>query len=205
MAATPDRSWNSLRRATGWLLLAPVLACAQQVPQPNREEAAPEVATTVGDILGDALTCRTASAALPGLLSRLRNERPAEFMQTDRQYSQPIMDLYRLQTPIQAWGNEGDTIAITQDRVMLAVPGSMEEVSKRVDRELEASRNSPLPVVLDDTHVLVVYPAEQPGLEGFTLLGCEYRIDGLALLDNPADAWRKAPAPAGTPSTPSRP
>ncbi len=205
MAATPDRNWNSLRRAGGWLLLAPALAFAQQVSQPNREEAAPEAATTIGDVLGDALTCRTAGAALPGLLSRLRNERPNEFIQTDRQYSQPIMDLYRLQMPVQAWGNEGDTIAITQNRVMLAVHGSMEEVSKQVDRELEASRNSPLPVVLDDTHVLVVYPADQPGLEGFTLLGCEYRIEGLALLDNPADAWRKAPAPAGAPSVPSRP
>ncbi|HZV38703.1 MAG TPA: hypothetical protein VFF96_08145 [Pseudoxanthomonas sp.] len=205
MAATPDRNWSSLRRVAGWLLLAPALAFARQADQANRGEVAPEAASPVGDILGDALTCRTETAALPTLLARLRDERPDEFVQTDRQYSLPMMDLYRLQAPIQTWGNAGDTIAVTQNRVMLAVHGSMEEVSKRIDRELEASRNSPLPVVLDDTHALVVYPADQPGLEGFTLLGCEYRIDGLALLDNPADAWRKAPTPAGASSVPSRP
>lgn len=202
MAATPDRSWSNRRRVAGWLLLAPALAFAQQVNQANREDVAPEAVAPVGDILGDALTCRTATAALPGLLSRLRNERPDEFLQTDRQYSQPMMDLYRLQMPVQAWGNASDTVAIAQNRVMLAVRGDMDEVSKRVDLELEASRNSPLPVVLDDAHALVVYPAELPGLEGFTLLGCEYRIEGLALLDNPADAWRKAPAPVGAPSVP---
>lgn len=205
MATTPDRSWSSRRRVAGWLLLAPAMAFAQQANQAGREAIAPEAASPIGDILGDALTCRTATAALPGLLSRLRNERPDEFVQADRQYSQPMMDLYRLQAPVQAWGNDGETVAITQNRVMLAVRGGMEEVSKRVDHELEASRNSPLPVVLDDTHALVVYPADLPGLEGFTLLGCEYRIDGLALLDNPADAWRKAPAPAGAPPAPSLP
>lgn len=198
MAATPDRNWNNRYRVAGWLLLAPALAFAQQA---SREETAPEIASPAGDTLGDALSCRSATAALPTLLTRLRHERPDEFMQTDRQYSQPIMDLYRLQMPIQAWGNEGDTIAITQNRVMLAVHVGMEEVSERIDRELEASRDSPLPTVLDDAHALVVYAADQPGLEGFTLLGCEYRIDELMLLDNPADAWRRAPAPAGTPST----
>lgn len=205
MAPTPDRNWNSRRRIASWLLLMPALASAQQADPANRAAAAPEAASPVGDVLGDALACRTAAAALSTLLPRLRNERPDEFVQTDRQYSQPIMDLYRLQTPVQAWGNTGDAIAITQNRVMLAVNASMEEVSKRIDRELETSRNSPLPAVLDDAHALVVYPADQPGLEGFTLLGCEYRIDGLALLDNPADAWRKAPTPAGASSVPSRP
>ena len=43
---------------------------------------------------------------------------------------------------------------------------------------------------------LVVYPAELPGLEGMVLLGCKYRIEGLTLLDDPAEAWRRrAPAP----------
>ena len=193
MARTPDRSWSSRCRIAGWLLLAPVLASAQQAPYDSAET---DFVLPPGDVLGDALTCRSDSARLWSLLPRLRRERPDEFAQTDRQYSQPTMDLYRLQVPVQAWGNVGDAVAITQNRMMLAVRGSMEEVSARIDRELEASRESPLPGVLDDAHALVVYPAELPGLEGMVLLGCEYRIEGLALLDDPAEAWRRrAPAP----------
>ncbi len=193
MAPTPDRNWNS-HRVAGWLLLAPALALARQAHQ----EAAPgpEIAPPPGDTLGDALTCHSDGTALPDLLSRLRRERPDEFVQTDRQYSQPVMDLYRLQSPVQAWGNAGDAVAITANRVMLVVGGRIEDVSKRIDHELETSRDAPLPGVLDAAHALVVYPADLPGLEGTVLLGCEYRLEGLSLLDDPADAWRKTPAPA---------
>ncbi len=48
----------------------------------------------------------------------------------------------------------------------------------------------PLGGVLDEAHVLVVMEAGQPGLEGMVLLGCEYRIEGLSLLEGPAAAWR---------------
>lgn len=205
MARTPDRNWSNRCRIAGWLLLAPVLASAQQVPygDPGTDDALPP-----GDALGDALACRSDGAGLRDLLPRLRRERPDEFVQTDRQYSQPMMDLYRLQAPVRAWGNSGDAIAVTRNRVMLGVRGSMEGISRRIDLELEASRDSPLPGVLDDAHVLVVYPADLPGLDGIVLLGCEYRIEGLSLLDDPADAWRRrAPSPPNStsPEAPGKP
>ena len=204
MARTPVPSWNRPRQLAAWLLLAPVLASAQQARdvQPAAQAPAPGPS---GDILGDALTCRSDGAGLPNLLPSLRRERPEEFRQTDRQYAQPVMDLYRLQDPVQAWGNSGDAVAITQDRVMLAVRGSMEEVSQRIDQALEDSRAAPLPGVLDDAHALVVYPADLPGLDDMVLLGCEYRIEGLALLDDPADAWRKPSLPSGLADAPAKP
>ena len=203
MARTPDRSWSNRCPIAGWLLLAPMLAFAQQAPYDGAET---DLVPPPGDTLGDALTCRSDSARLWSLLPRLRRERPDEFAQAYRQYSQPMMDLYQLQPPVQAWGNIGDAVAITQNRMMLAVRGSMEEISARIDRELEASRESPLPGVLDNAHALVVYPAELPGLEGMVLLGCEYRIEGLSLLDDPTDAWRRyAPSPSTDASRPAVP
>ncbi|MFT3762541.1 MAG: hypothetical protein QM761_08015 [Pseudoxanthomonas sp.] len=144
------------------------------------------------DLLAAALDCRLDDAQLPELLPRLRRERPRDFVQVERQYSAPDMDLYRLSDPASAWGSEGLAIVISANRVMLAVPGQDAEVAGRVDAFLG---ESPLPGVLDDRHALVVYPAQRPGLEGMTLVGCEYRIDNLSLLDDPADAWRKQPAP----------
>jgi hypothetical protein len=103
------------------------------------------------------------------------------------------MDLYQLAEPAHAWGNEGDAIAITANRVMLAVHASADEVSQRVDDYLEQSDNSPVTGLLDTQHGLVIYSTHLPGLENMTLIGCEYRIDNLSLLDDPADAWRKQP------------
>ena len=203
MARTPDRSWSNRCPIAGWLLLAPMLAFAQQAPYDGAET---DLVPPPGDTLGDALTCRSDSARLWSLLPRLRRERPDEFAQAYRQYSQPMMDLYQLQAPVQAWGNIGDAVTITPNRMMLAVRGSMEEISARIDRELEASRESPLPGVLDNAHALVVYPAELPGLEGMVLLGCEYRIEGLSLLDDPTGAWRRyAPSPSTDASRPAVP
>ena len=202
---TPVPSWNRPRCLAGGLLLVLAPVFAQQQPGDVRPAAQEPAAGPSGDTLGDALSCRSEGAGLPNLLPRLRRERPAEFRQTDRQYMQPMMDLYRLQDPVQAWGNIGDAVAITQDRVMLAVRGNMEEVSQRIDQALEDSRAAPLPGVLDGAHALVVYPADLPGLENMVLLGCEYRIEGLALLDDPADAWRKPRLPAGLADAPPGP
>ena len=206
MAPTPDRNWSDWRCRAGGLLLAslPLLASAQQQARDGDDA---DAVLPPGDTLGDALTCRADTTRLSNLLPRLRHERPDEFVQTDRQYSQPVMDLYRLQLPVQAWGNVGDAVAISANRVMLAVRGGMEEVSARIDRELEASLESPLPGVLDATHALVVYPADLPGLEGVVLLGCEYRIEGLSLLDDPVEAWRKPASldPATQSTTPPEP
>lgn len=147
------------------------------------------------DALADALTCRISSERLPGLMEEFREERANAFAQTYRQYSTPIMDLYQLDAPVQAWGNGSDAIVIAEQRVMMAVRGSLEDITKQLEQSLADSSESPLSGALDDQHALVIFKADQRGLEGMVLLGCEYRIPGLSLLDDPRDAWRKPPVP----------
>ena len=149
------------------------------------------------DTLLDALACRTPIADLPGLLQRLRRERPTEFVQTERQYSAPMMDLYRLEAPVRAWGHRSDAVVITDNRVLLLVDSPIEEATAQLERALEDSKDAPLSAALDDGHALVVYPGEHPGLQGRTLVGCEYRMPSLSLLADPDDAWRM-PTPVPT-------
>lgn len=182
-----------------WAVLAALLSAQAQPAgaQTLHTEAADAAARALadGDLLADALDCRVEESQLPGLLAHLREQRPRDFVQTERQYSAPDMDLYRLAEPVRAWGNEGDAIVVAENRVLLAVNVSADEASWRVDRYLEQSGDSPMTGLLDARHGLVVYPAELPGLEDMTLVGCEYRIDGLSLLDDPADDWRRQPLP----------
>lgn len=162
------------------------------------------------DALVDALTCRIGNDRYPRLMQEIRGERQDDFRQVYRQYSTPMMDVYYLEDPVQAWGSESDTIVIGPNRVMVAVEGSLDAVTAQLEHSLEQSSQSPLSGALDDKHALVIFEAEQPGLEGMVLLGCEYRIPGISLLDDPADAWRKMPMmdqpsppqPGITPSTP---
>jgi hypothetical protein len=114
-----------------------------------------------------------------------------------------MMDVYRLEDPVQAWGNESDTIVIGSNRVMVAVKGSLDTVTAQLEHSLEQSSQSPLSGALDDKHALVIFKAEQPGLEDMVLLGCEYRIPDISLLDDPADAWKKKPE--GNQPLPSQP
>ncbi len=160
---------------------------AQVIAPPSPAPPSPVQAT---DTLVDALTCRTSAGDIAGLLSRLRRERPAEFVQTERQYGTPKMDLYRLDGPVDAWGNEGDAIVVTDNRVLLLVDAPIDTASARLEQSLEDSRDTPLSGALDDLHALVVYAGEQPGMQERTLIGCEYRMPGLSLLANPDDAWR---------------
>ncbi len=150
----------------------------------------------------DALTCRTAAADIAGLLPRLRRERPAEFVQTERQYSAPMMDLYRLDEPVHAWGHRSDAVVVAANRVLIAVEGPLEHAAMQLEQALEQSRDMPLSSAFDEQHALVVYAAEQPGLEDRVLIGCEYRIADLSLLDDPLDSWRKVPSPASVPQPP---
>ena len=113
-----------------------------------------------------------------------------------------MMDVYRLQDPIQAWGNESDTIVVGPNRVMVAVKDSLYAVTAQLEHSLEQSSQSPLSAALDDKHALVIFEAREPGLEGMVLLGCEYRIPDISLLDDPADAWRKQSADPGPPPMP---
>lgn len=189
-----NTSWN--KPALGVALYAfAILSPAQDgklaVP------ATPPVASTTAagaDALVDALTCRIGDDRYPGLMQEIRNERQEDFRQTYRQYNTPMMDAYRLEDPVQAWGNVSDTIVIGPNRVMLAVQGSLDGVTAQLEHSLEQSSQSPLSGALDDKHGLVIFEAEQPGLEGMVLLGCEYRIPDISLLDDPADAWRKKQA-----------
>ena len=181
-------NWNRLLLAVAVLGSGPALAQAQLPDAP-----AP-LAATLPDTLADALACRIDAPRLAQLLRVLRSERPGEFTQAYRQYRAPDQDLYQLDAPVQAWGNESTAVVIAENRVMLAVTGSQEEVTGRLEQALQQSSQSPLSVVLDDQHALVIFSATQPGLEGTTLLGCEYRMPGISLLDNPEDAWRKSPA-----------
>ena len=151
------------------------------------------------DTLSDALACRIDGIQLPHLMQALRSERASEFTQAYRQYSAPDLDVYQLDAPAQAWGNASTAVVIAENRVMLAVTGSLEEVTQRFEQALQQSSQTPLSVALDDQHALVIFSATQPGLEGTVLLGCEYRMPGVSLLENPEDAWRKAPTKPATP------
>lgn len=177
----------SIALASLWLAgAAPVSAQSDtDAPPPS-----PAVTATPSDTLLDALTCRTARGDLITLLQRLRRERPTEFTQTERQYSAPMMDLYRLAEPVLAWGHHSDAVVITDNRVLLLVDDSIEQAAAQLERALEDSRDAPLSGALDDFHALVVYPGEHAGLRQRTLIGCEYRMPGVSLLADPADAWR---------------
>ena len=164
--------------------------------------AAPSSISVGADALADALTCRISYERYPGLMQEIRDEREDDFRQAYRQHSKPKLDVYRLEEPISAWGNESDVIVIAPNRVMMAVPGSLDAVTAQLEHALEQSSESPLSGALDDQHALVIFNAESPGLEGMVLLGCEYRIPDISLLENPDDAWRKppaVPAPLATP------
>lgn len=196
-------SWNKTA-----LLLAcalPLVAWAQQrTPAPTAPAAGTSAIVPVAmpqpvasDTLIDALTCRSNLIELPGLLGTLRRQRPNDFVQTDRQYSAPAMDLYRLEDPVHAWGQSSDAIVITDNRVLMVVPGPVETATQRLEESLAATASAPLPVALDDQHALVIYEEERPGLQDRVLIGCEYRLPALSLLDDPVDVWRRpAPLPA---------
>ncbi len=206
-----SRSWNSLACCAA--LYACVLSANAQAPatpvaskpasSATAKPAAPTTEIEDIDLLVDALTCRVPDARYAALMQQLRRERPEDFAQTYRQYSNPPMDLYRLQNPISAWGNTGDTILISANRVTMAVVGGLDEVTNKLESALEKSSDSPLSAALDDQHALVIFEASQPGLEGSVLVGCEYRMEGVSLLDDPDDAWRRQPVPpAPKPRTP---
>ena len=162
----------------------------------------PPVASAGADALADALTCRIGYERYPGLMQEIRDEREEDFRQAYRQYSEPMLDVYRLEQPITAWGNESDVILIAPNRVMMAVAGSLDAVTAQLEHALEQSSESPLSGALDDQHALVIFNADAPGLEGMVLLGCEYRIPDISLLENPEDAWRKPPAVPVPPAKP---
>ncbi len=88
-----------------------------------------------------------------------------------------------------AWGHVSDSVLVSDNRVMIALEGAMDAVSATLESALQSSA-WPLGGVLDEAHALVVMDAGQPGLEGMVLLGCEYRIEGLSPLANPAGTWR---------------
>ena len=191
-----SRSWNK----AALLVLAALYSGAAFAQASVNGPSTPAPTATAGiDSLSDALACRIDEARFPQLMRALRSERPGEFAQTYRQYSAPDLDLYQLDAPAQAWGNESTAVVIGANRVMLAVTGSLEEVTQRFEQALQQSSQSPLSMALDDQHALVIFSATQPGLEGTILLGCEYRMPGISLLENPEDAWRKAPAKQGQP------
>lgn len=162
----------------------------------------PPVASAGADALADALTCRISYERYPGLMQEIRDEREEDFRQAYRQYSEPMLDVYRLEQPITAWGNESDIIVIAPNRVMMAVAGALDTVTAQLEHALEQSSESPLSGALDDQHALVIFNADAPGLEGMVLLGCEYRIPDISLLENPEDAWRKPPAVPVPPAKP---
>ncbi|MGX5731746.1 hypothetical protein ACWKWK_14585 [Pseudoxanthomonas beigongshangi] len=178
------------------------LAQAQQPPIPPLHAPVPATAASqdaganadAGDPLFDALTCRS-GPEIARLLSRLRRDRPDDFIQTERQYSDPPMDMYRLEIPVQAWGQQSDAVVITANRVLMVVDGSADEVARTLEASLSGSDATPLSGPLDDQHALVLYTEERPGLQRRVLIGCEYRLPDLSLLDDPDDAWRKSPAP----------
>lgn len=199
------KSSNALSRAVRALVMALTAAvpAAAQQSIPSASVAPSELR---GDPLMDALTCRLPDTALPALLSQLRQQRPDDFNQSYRQYSAPSMDLYRLKNAVAAWGQGSDSVLVSENRVMIAVEGTMDAVSSTLEMALQ-SIESPLGGALDEKHALVVMDATLPGLEGRVLLGCEYRIEGLSLLVDPSQAWRlhrdrPHVESAGTPSTP---
>jgi hypothetical protein len=179
----------------------PASAAAAPIAAPPIVAVPPPVSAGA-DALADALTCRISYERYPGLMQEIRDEREDDFRQAYRQHSQPMLDVYRLEEPISAWGNESDVIVIAPNRVMMAVTGSLDAVTAQLEHALEQSSESPLSGALDDQHALVIFNAEAPGLEGMVLLGCEYRIPDISLLENPDDAWRKphaVPAPLAKP------
>jgi hypothetical protein len=174
---------------------------AQSLPSAPETPAADAAAPS--DTLRDALTCDTTAADIAGLLPRLRRERPSEFVQTERQYSAPVMDLYRLNEPVHAWGHDSDAVVIASNRVLISVEGPLEQAAMQLEQALEQSRDAPLSSAFDEQHALVVYAAEQPGLKGRVLIGCEYRIPDLSLLDDPLDDWRKPMSSTPAPQPPA--
>ncbi len=179
------------------------MLCLAQSP-PSAPEAPATDAAAPSDTLRDALTCRTTAADIAGLLPRLRRERPTEFVQTERQYSAPVMDLYRLNEPVHAWGHDSDAVVIASSRVLISVEGPLEQAAMQLEQALEQSRDTPLSSAFDEQHALVVYAAEQPGLKGRVLIGCEYRIPDLSLLDDPLDDWRKPMSSTPAPQPPAK-
>lgn len=203
----PDRNSNRALLAATLCLWA--CLCFAQTPavRPATTAAAPvtpppPVASAGADALADALTCRISYERYPGLMQEIRDEREEDFRQAYRQHSQPMLDVYRLEEPVSAWGNESDIIAIAPNRVMMAVAGALDTVTAQLEHALEQSSESPLSGALDDQHALVIFNADAPGLEGMVLLGCEYRIPDISLLENPEDAWRKPPAVPASPTKP---
>lgn len=193
-----NRNWNKLGFCAALCGIA-ALCTAQVLRNAAPGPATTSVAGTGADTLTDALTCRIGRDRYPMLMEQLRAERPQDFAQTYRQYSEPLMDEYRLLLPVRALGHDSDAIVIASNRVMIAVAGSLEEVTARLEQAL--AKESPLSGALDKRHGLVIYAATQPGLEGMVLLGCEYRIPKVSLLDNPGDAWRSKPGePMPTPA-----
>lgn len=202
----PGMRTSSSNKALASALL---LACAggtvqaQQHPTTTSPptSATPTVAGTPQDAgadgndpLFDALTCRS-GPEIARLLPRLRRDRPDDFTQTERQYADPPMDLYRLELPVQAWSQQSDAVVITANRVLMVVDGSADDVARALEASLSDSDATPLSGPLDEQHALVLYTEERPGLQQRVLIGCEYRLPDLSLLDNPDDAWRKPPAP----------
>ena len=102
------------------------------------------------------------------------------------------MDVYACVTSAGV-GHSSDTIVIAPNRVMMAVRGTLDEVTAALEQALAKSSESPLSGALDDQHALVIFQPAQPGLEGLVLVGCEYRIPDISLLEDPDDAWRKVP------------
>jgi hypothetical protein len=135
-------------------------------------------------------------------MREIRDEREEDFRQPYRQHNQPMLDVYRLEVPVSAWGNQSDFIVVAPNRVMMAVEGSLDAVTAKLEHTLEQSSESPLSGALDDQHALVIFNAESPGLEGMVLLGCEYRIADVSLLEDPDDSWRKPRARAVSPVKP---
>jgi len=179
---TPYPFLRMLRRfatlSVGLLLLGLAL--------PSSAQALPDDARLgPSDTLRDALTCRTAPRDLLGLLPRLRRERPDDFRQAERQYAEPLLDLYRLDLPVEAWGQTSDGIVIADNRVLMVIDAPADEVTGRLDDYLQQTESSPLAGALDEMHALIVYDGNVPGLENRVLVGCEYRFAELRLLEDP--------------------
>ena len=205
-------SWNRFFLGVALSAFASSAWAQARDGKPSMPSQPPVASTFVAgaDALLDALTCRIGNDRYSGVMEEIRNERQVDFRQTYRQYSTPMMDVYRLEDPVQAWGNESDTIVIGPNRVMVAVEGSLDTITAQLEHSLAQSSQSPLSGALDDKHALVIFEADQPGLEGMVLLGCEYRIPEISLLDDPEDAWRKQQTkgqllPSQSHATPSNP
>ena len=139
-----------------WLAGVPVVSAQSVTDVPPAP--APVAAGAPSDTLLDALTCRTANGDLATLLQRLRRERPTEFTQTERQFSAPMMDLYRLAEPVQAWGHHSDAVVITDNRVLLLVDDSIEQASAG-----SASSNTPGMRYSQPINVRCLRPGCSPG------------------------------------------